>query len=276
MSRRSAAIAGVILTLAAVALATVVVIVAGSSQQSGRPCQRVMMPAYFYPGSAWTRATTSTPPPSVMILDITRTGAGSRPDPNYQAAIRRAKAAGIAIMGYSDTDYGRRPVAAVLADVSHYKSWYHVRDIFLDRASGRGDQLAYYQRLSDYIHRVSPASTVALNPGTYPSERYMSAADVIVVFEGSYASYLKLRVPGWASKYPASRFADAIYAASGQELASTIARSQRDQAGYVYVTDRTGANPYGSLPSYWPSEDSSISANCVVVPAPATPGRRTG
>ena len=78
------------------------------------------MPAYFYP-SRRTRAITSKPPPSVMILDVTTSGAGSAPNRNYQAAVKRAQGAGITIMGYSSTDYTRRPAAAVEADVTRYR-----------------------------------------------------------------------------------------------------------------------------------------------------------
>ena len=200
-----------------VALAAVLAVAAGAvtvrlvtGSRSG--CQEAFVPAYFYPGAGWTQAITSKPPPSVMILDVTSSGAGSSPDRNYQAAVKRAQGAGITIMGYSSTDYTRRPAAAVEADVSHYRSWYHVTDIFLDEASSDRGGAAYYQRLASYIHGVNPGSKVMLNPGTYPDQRYMSIGDIVMVYENTYASYVKLRVPGWARNYPAAKFAHAIYA----------------------------------------------------------------
>ncbi len=119
----------------------------------------------------------------------------------------------------------------------------------------------YYRRLADYIHR-SPGSVVMLNPGTYPDRRYMSVGDVVLVFEGSYASYVRLRVPGWAGRYPAAKFAQAIYAAPAARVSAIIRLSRRRHAGYVYVTGGAGTNPYRALPAVWPHEDAAIAAGC--------------
>jgi hypothetical protein len=253
--RRSLTLAGTLL-LAAVGIALPFI--------SGRdsPCQQVAVPAYFYPGAGWTRAMGSRPVPSVMIVDITSSGAGTAPDRNYQAAIERAQAAGIEIMGYSNTNYARRPATAVEADVRKYKAWYDVSDIFLDQAARNSTNIAYYRQLTNYIHDVNPGSMVMLNPGTYPDRQYMSLGDIVMVYEDTYANYVSLQVPGWADKYPAAKFAYTIYDTSGAQLAKAISLAGRRHAGYVYVTNRTGSNPYSSLPSYWPREDAIIAARC--------------
>ncbi|HEY6786527.1 MAG TPA: spherulation-specific family 4 protein [Trebonia sp.] len=235
-------------------------IVAGVLTQSGPACQQALIPAYFYPGADWAEAIASKPPPKIMIMDMTSSGAGTAPDRNYQAVARRARAAGITLAGYSDTDYGRRPAAAVEADVLHYKSWYGVSDIFLDRASSSAGDLAYYRELSAYIHRAIPGSLVILNPGDYPDQSYMSAGDIIVTFEGSYAQYATLAVPHWADGYPAARFAALIYAVPATGLPRSFDAARRRNVGYVYVTSQSGINPYGSLPGYWASEDTIIAA----------------
>ena len=90
-----------------------------------------------------------------------------------------------------------------------------------------------------------------LNPGTYPDQRYMSIGDIVMVYENTYASYVKLRVPGWVRNYPAAKFAHAIYATSSSQLADAIGLSRQRNAGYIYVTGNSGANPYRSLPAYW-------------------------
>ena len=250
----------------ALLLTAVLVVAAGAVAvhlvtESRSGCQEALVPAYFYPGANWTRAITSKPPPSVMILDVTSSGAGRSPDRNYQAAIKRAQAAGITIMGYSNTDYTKRPAAAVEADVSHYRSWYHVSDIFLDEVSSDRAGASYYQRLASYIHDVNPGSKVMLNPGTYPNRRYMSIGDIVMVYENTYANYVSLRVPGWVRDYPAAKFAYAVYATSSSQLASTISLAQQRHVGYIYVTGNSGTNPYGSLPAYWPAENAVV-AGC--------------
>jgi hypothetical protein len=229
-------------------------------------CQQALVPAYFYQGADWTTAIDSKPPPRFMILDITGSGAGSSPDRNYQAAVERARAAGITIVGYSDTDYTRRPAATVESDVAHYKSWYGVTDIFLDGVSAGDGGLPYYRQLSDYIHAANPGSVVILNPGVYPDRSYLSIGDIVLVFEGSYAEYGNLKVPAWADDYPAGKFAYVIYGAARSQLNAAISMSRRRHAGYVYVTASTGANPYSSMPGYWTSENAIIAA-CGGLPA---------
>jgi hypothetical protein len=224
----------------------------------GPACQQLSVPAYFYPGPGWARAIAARP--TIMIMDVTSTGAGSAPDQSYQAAVRRARASGIAVLGYAATDYARRPAAAVEADVRHYLAWYQVRGIFLDQAASGGSELAYYQRLTSYIRDGDPGALVMLNPGTYPSRRYMSLGDVVLAYEGTYAGYARLRVPRWAGRYPAARFAHVVYAAPGARLAGALRLAARRHAGYVYVTDRAGRNPYGALPRYWAAETAMVAA----------------
>ena len=253
-----------LLVRALLLLAVVVLAAADASPiTAGGPCQKAFVPAYFYPGPYWTRAIDSRPPPSIMILDITSSGAGGRPDRNYQAAVRRAEAAGITVLGYASTDYARRPAASVRADIRHYKSWYDVSDIFLDEVSSDSGELSYYRGLAGYVHR-RPGAIVMLNPGTYPARGYMSVGNVVLVFEGSYASYVRLRVPGWAGRYPAARFAHAIYAVPAARVSAVIGLSRRRHAGYLYITGSAGANPYGTLPATWPHEDAAIAAGCAL------------
>jgi hypothetical protein len=228
--------------------------------EPGPTCQQALIPAYFYPGAGWAVAVASKPPPRLMIMDMTSSGAGTAPDRNYQAVARRARATGIMLAGYSDTDYGRRPITAIEADVRHYRSWYDVSDIFLDRVSGSAADLPYYRQLSAYIHQVIPGALVILNPGDYPDPSYMSVGDIIVAFEGSYAQYATLAVPGWVNGYPANRFAALVYGVPAALLPNAMDAARRRHAGYVYATSDAGVNPYGSLPGYWPDEDAILAA----------------
>jgi hypothetical protein len=268
--RRPALVVLAVVILAVVILAVVAVV--ASTQLTARDarlpqaaaghCRAAFVPAFFSPGSEWTQAIESKPPPSTMILDITSTGAGSAPEPGFLAVVKRAQAAGIRVLGYASTDYGQRPAAAVEADVRHYRAWYGVTDTFLDVAATGAAQLGYYRALVSVIRAVDPGATVWLNPGGYPDQGYMSIASVVMVFEGSYASYRDLHVPSWASHYPAAKFAHTIYATPASDLASAVSLSRTRGAGYLYVTDRSGANPYSGLPGYWSSEDTAITSSC--------------
>lgn len=228
----------------------------------GARCEEISVPAYFYPGAAWARAIGSHPPPAIMIMDITSSGAGSAPDRAYAAAVARAQAAGIKVLGYASTGYARRPAAAVEADVRHYRAWYHVTGIFLDEAAAGTGEFSYYQRLTSYIRHADPGAVVMLNPGTYPSWRYMALGAVVLAYEGSYARYASLRVPAWVDRYPAARFSHVVYATPGARLAGALRLALRRHAGYVYVTNMAGPNPYRSLPRYWAAENADAAGIC--------------
>ena len=251
----------VIVVVAAVAIGATRLL-AGGTTVAGRYCRQLAVPAYFYSGDIWAQAADSRPVPSDMILDITGVGAGASPVPHFQTLARQARAAGIAILGYSSTVDGQRPAAEIEADSRNYKAWYGATGIFLDRVSGQSGQLSYYQQLASYIHGLYPGPSVWLNPGDYPDQSYMSVGDVVMVFEGTYAQYLSLQVPSWAGSYPASKFAHTIYATPESGLDNALKLATGRHADHVYVTDGSGLNPYAQLPSYWSTEDADATAAC--------------
>jgi hypothetical protein len=252
----------IVVIAAILVLGTAAGITAKLTTRGNSQCQSSFVPAFFYAAGIWAQASHSKPAPSVMILDITGVGAGTSPLPHFQAVVRQAKAAGVTILGYSSTGYGQRPAAQVEADVRNYKAWYGVTDIFLDEVRGIGSQLSYYRSLANYIHSLNQGSSVWINPGIYPDQRYMSVGNVVMAFEGPYSSYHSIKVPGWAYDYSPSRFANTIYATSGSQVNNALSLSRQRNAGYVYVTNGSGANPYAGLPSYWSAEDSAISEDC--------------
>ncbi len=236
--------------------------VSPSAASTGPFCQQLVIPAFFYSASVWAQAADSQPPPSNVILDISGSGAGSQPDPHFEALVRLVKARGITLLGYISTEDGQRPAAQVQTEVRNYKAWYGVTDIFLDRVSGTASDAAYYRQLASFIHTYNAGSSVWLNPGQYPDQTYMSIGDVVMVFEGTYAQYLGLQVPGWAGSYPASKFAHTVYATPASGLARVLELAASRRAGHVYVTNGTGSNPYDALPSYFSDEISIASGGC--------------
>jgi hypothetical protein len=253
-------------------LATILVIVAGaisvgvalgtSSKQAATTCSRSYIPAFFGPGREWQTAVARPSSPAIVLLDVTTSGAGVRPEKSFQNAMREARAAGKTVLGYADTHYGERALAEVESNVRNYRSWYGITDIMLDEVSTSVGRLPYYRTLTTYIHDVDHGSTVWLNPGTIPPESYMSLGDVVVDFEGSYAAYRQLDVPRWMGDYPKSRFANIVYATSGSELNEALSLSAKNGAGFVYITDGSEPNPYRALPSYWSNEVSTLAAAC--------------
>lgn len=229
---------------------------------AARYCRQLVIPAYFYSSALWAQASDSKPPPSDIILDISGIGAGDAPIAHFKAVVRQARARGVTVLGYISTVDGQRPAAQVETEVRNYQAWYGVTDIFLDRVSGQQQQVAYYRQLASYIHQYDAGSSVWLNPGDFPDRAYMSIGDVVMVFEGTYAQYVSFRAPDWAYRYPASKFADTIYAAPASSVPNAFKLATQRQAGHVYITDESGANPYAGLPSYWSYEVSDASAGC--------------
>lgn len=251
--------------LGAVVLSVVVVggVLAAAIPTGSRPrnCPQLFVPAFFRPDDGWAALAKAPAPPGTVLLDLTSLGAGTAPEAGFRPAVAALQKRGVTVLGYSTTIYTHRPMAQVVADVRHYASWYGVHDIFLDQVATGVGQLAYYRALQARIRAVEPKAMIWLNAGTYPARAYMGLGDIVVAFEGPWSNYRAIAVPGWARRYPRSRFAFVVYATPASHLAGTVRLAQRRNAGHLYVTDGTGGNPYGSLPSYFPALDAAT-AGC--------------
>jgi glutathione peroxidase-family protein len=232
---------------------------AAPAEAAPAACRHTFVPAYPWSSAFWTRAINSKPKPGVMILNVTGTGAGTAAVAHFQSLVNRARKAGVTVLGYSSTEYGQRPAAQVETDAKNYKAWYKVNGMFLDLTANTSGELGYYRTLASYIHKVSPGSVIWLNVGAYPARGYMSVGNVVVAFEGSYASYRSQQVPSWTSHYRARRFADVIYATPASDLIGAVSLSKRRHVGSLFVTNLAGSpDPYSALPSYWASEVSDV------------------
>jgi len=52
------------------------------------------------------------------------------------------------LLGYADTDYGRRPYADVVQDLTRHHDWYGTNGAFLDQVAAGPDEFRHYQRLA--------------------------------------------------------------------------------------------------------------------------------
>lgn len=225
------------------------------------PCQGSFVPAFFPPAD-WGRAAAGGSGPGVMILNPA-SGPGAAANPDFRTVVHNAEGSGSRVIGYIGTEYGQRPLWQSEEDVRNYLRWYGVRGIFLDQTPTSGTrQIGYYRSLVHYIHRLSPGAPVWLNPGVYPDRQYMSLGSVVMVFEGSYRTYLTQKVPRWVHHYRADKFAHTIYAAPRGQLGNAVHLSRDRHAGHVFVTDDVGPNPYGALPSYWSQERPAVASGC--------------
>lgn len=224
-------------------------------------CQKMLIPAYFYPGPLWTQAISGAPIVDVMIMNPA-SGPGTSQNSDYVTAVNNAKAAGIKVIGYVHTSYSQRSISEVESEIDLYKQWYGVSGIFLDEVNSSSAALPYYADVAGYI-KASNGTFVAMNPGVVPYRGYINISDTTVIFEGTYNTYKTWTPPSWVSSYPASKFTHLVYATSTlKNMNDAITKSKSRRAGYVYVTNDDLPNPWDTLPGYWGTELNKINQGC--------------
>jgi Spherulation-specific family 4 len=210
---------------------------------------RVVVPAYFRPDARpddWQQLARHAQQVRLVILNLAN-GPGPQPDPAYYSALSRLREVGVAVAGYVDTNYGRRPAREVLADLEDFLQWYAVSGVCFDRASVTAEHLGYYAALSRDA-RSAGARVVLFNHGAHPLEAYAEHANLLGTFEGPWRAYLRLAVPRWTRSRPASTFYHVVYSVPRENFDHAFLLAIRRRAGSVYITDRSGTNPYDGLP----------------------------
>jgi hypothetical protein len=173
-------------------------------------------------------------------------GPGDAPDERFAAVSARLRDAGVPVLGYADTDYGRRPHAEVVRDLLRHRDWYGVDGAFLDQAAAAPGPLPHYRRLT-IAARAAGARTLVLNHGVHPHPGYAELADLLVTFEGPWDVYRQTEpAPPWTAGLPAERFCHLVYAVPPGAPAAALARERR--AGVHCAVPGTGAHPWGTLP----------------------------
>ncbi|MFD4138157.1 spherulation-specific family 4 protein [Streptomyces sp. NBC_00390] len=202
--------------------------------------KRLLVPYYEHPAArpdAWDAVVAAAPRLYGVILNPA-SGPGAAPDPAFAAVAGRLRAAGVRVLGYADTDYGRRPHSAVVADLLRHRTWYGTDGAFLDQVSSGPEALDHYRRLQIAVRAVG-AATLVLNHGVHPDPAYAELADLLVTFEGPWDAYRTSGVPSWTAAHPPERFCHLVYAAPPDARAG---------AAVHCVVPGTGAHPWGTLP----------------------------
>jgi len=229
--------------------------------------QRLAIPSYFYPAPLWDQMAQAHTAVQIAIINP-NSGPGAARNADYVAQVQRSQAAGLTILGYVHTSYGARADTDIKAEIDTYAIWYHVDGIFFDEASTDCARQSYYVGLTAYAkQRTSSHRAVrtVLNPGTQTNECYLSAADVIVTFEGDASAYQSgYSAPSWVANYAPGRFWHLIYnVPTAQQMRTIVQLSKERRAGWVYVTPDNLPNPWDTLPtgSYWSGELAAATAD---------------
>ena len=219
---------------------------AGTARAHASQTTGVLIPLYAYPGKLWNEVvqTKLAHPdvPFVLIANVNN-GPGSSLDTTYVNFISKAQQAGINVVGYVYTRYGKRSATQVDADISRWEALYKPDGIFLDEMAPNSP--SYYQAATAYAHAHSLWLVVG-NPGVDANGD--SGPDVINFYERSgYPKTAFLRKPAHRA-FGKSRWS---YIAGAVALDAAKVKSSAAYVAYLYATDGKEPECYCRLPSYF-------------------------
>jgi Spherulation-specific family 4 len=228
----------------------------------------ILIPLYIYPNwydrdkYIWKQVVVAAKKvPITAIINPNNGPNGTPPNVDYQQGIRDLRQAGVRIVGYVHSNYGKRDLNLVKADIDLYTKHFNVDGIFIDETASSRDKLDYYQKVYQYIKSQRKSLQVIINPGTHLDESYMKkpVADVAVIFENDRKVWNAYQPPVYIQNYSAPHFAALVHTAANKKVMKGILdRAINANFGYVYITnDSTNTanhNPWDSLPSYWQAE----------------------
>jgi hypothetical protein len=218
----------------------------------------IVVPAYFYPGPLWDRMNWAAGRVPLIAILNPNSGPDTSQDPQYVAAVNSLRAGGGKVVGYVSTSYTTRTTNAVKTDIDRYYSFYAMDGIFLDELTNDSNtsHLNYYAALYQYIRTKGTNALVLGNPGINTQEAYLTrpCADLLVTFEvdTGYSNYV---ADAWVTNHLARQFCHLPYAVAGAgTMTNFVNLAGARNAGWIFVTDDGGSNPWDTLPAYWTNE----------------------
>ncbi|MGO9465502.1 MAG: spherulation-specific family 4 protein, partial [Isosphaeraceae bacterium] len=236
---------------------------AGDGAQAVR--MRLWVPAYYYPFGPglreWNRLIAAAKSVPIVAIVNPASGPGDHVDTNFAAVIPRARKAGVTVVGYIGTQYTRKPLQQVKAEVDTFLRFYpDIQGFHFDEQSSDARGVDYYAELYRYVRERVKGALVVTNPGTSCEPGYAArpAADVICLFERE-RGFDEFRPPAWATRFSGSRFCiQAHNVGTETQMKRSLRRAAELKVGYVFITDDIGPNPYDRLPSYWDAEVEAV------------------
>ncbi|HTX59178.1 MAG TPA: spherulation-specific family 4 protein [Verrucomicrobiae bacterium] len=214
---------------------------------SGAAPTGIVVPLYAGPGPQWNEVVAQKkahPIVPIVIIANVDNGPGSPVYSSYAAAIEKAQAAGIVVLGYVYTSYGTRSPATIEAQMTRWSTFYKVDGAFLDEMNPSDPQL--YRNVTAYAHAHS-LPLVMGNPGENAPGN--AGPDVINDYEQrGYPSLAFLKQPSHLA-YGKRRWS---YMAGAVPLRSATIAASVPYVAYLYATDGAEPECYCKLPTYFP------------------------
>jgi len=180
-------------------------------------------------------------------------GPGSSFDASKEKGIKSMQNAGIVVLGYVPTGWGRDNLSTIEHGMATFHQWYQVDGIYLDQMvnwefGSAGQYLPpFYTSLTSYGKSLGMSEIVG-NSGADVPYFFVGTVDRIGIFENAFTppvSYLE----GWHQTYNKSNFWFVSYNVSS--INPFYLASASDSVSYLFLTTGERPYPYNSLPSYF-------------------------
>jgi hypothetical protein len=236
---------------------------------SGEPAKlQLIVPAYFYPSGlgmkAWQRLMDASSKVPIVVIANPSSGPGELLDQEYAAVIDVASDKGLRVIGYVNTEYGKKPRTEAKNEIDRWVFFYpSVAGFFFDQQSVEVRDIGYYLELRDYARSKikGKQAFVVTNPGTTCDEEYIAkAVSDVTCFFASFKGFDEFNPPVLLKRYHSSRFAALTYhIPNSKAMRQVLDEAVAKRIGYVYVNDTPyGGNPWGKLPDYWDDEVEAV------------------
>ncbi|KAJ5908941.1 hypothetical protein N7495_001623 [Penicillium taxi] len=271
----------VVVVVIIVIVVPLAVIIPRNNRNRGK-ASTVLFPAYIYPetNSTWDplyQALETYPDLKWVVVVNPSSGPGSSASPStqYATAVNRLSTySNVQKIGYVRTNYAKRNITSVLADVETYSNWstqstsLAMDGIFFDEAP-----YEYTTASDEYLRQINKAVKSATglqsnrliihNPGTIPDSRFDdNSTDITVTFEQSYSLFeTKEKIlEGTLQSSERDRYAYILHSMPEMTNSSLkgFVNSLSRQAAYLFLTARNT--------SYYEEFDTGLNQFCSVVP----------
>ena len=234
----------------------------GSNEAGSLKKQSILFFAYKYPSASsgagyWDALVKLGGKAIPYVVFNPSSGPGKSANPDYVRQISKNSAAGINNIGYIRTNYQKRSITDVEAEIESYYKFYgekNVSGFFFDEiATKTQEDSEYLHILYSYVKKYHPEKLVVANPGSpIVNENITRHADIFVTAENSASDYIH-KYPKHPSKFEndpnnSKHIMHAVYGASTKQYNEIIKLSRQRNAGWLFVTTDVQDNPYDELP----------------------------
>jgi hypothetical protein len=184
----------------------------------------------------------------LKIITITAdVNLGAIVDTNLLDLIIKAQLLGISVFAKVNTGHTNRSLLDVKADIDIFVNLYHIDGILFDEIPHECSCSDYFSDLYAYV-KVKLGGLVVLNVGVNIPECFGLFADVLVVFDSTFANYKRYVPNPWYANYPPSTFWHIVHNCPATQKRSALMRSKKNRASFIYLdADVDIGTPSGDL-----------------------------